>query len=177
MSRSLRKRARDFLGCYLPLPWYHGREFRKITGFLGRSSSWSRTQSEEYKLLQLRSLVDHAARNVPYYRRTFAEQNLSSNDLRTLDDLRKFPVLTKELMVEHREELKADHFESYRPILTTTSGTTGRGTKLYRSEHQEKWREAMVWHYYRKHGIQYGDPIVRVDNLVHISFWLWRVFF
>ncbi len=39
MSRSLRKRARDFLGCYLPLPWYYGREFRKITGFLEHSNS------------------------------------------------------------------------------------------------------------------------------------------
>ena len=64
MTRTLCKRARDFLGCYLPLPWYYGREFRQIGRFFEQSNRWSRAQLEEHKLLRLRELVDPATQGV-----------------------------------------------------------------------------------------------------------------
>lgn len=163
-KRSISKRVHDFLGCYLSLSWYYGREFRQALAFLERSRTWSREQVEAQKVARLRRLLRHAETKVPFYRHRFAEAGVSSRDFDSLDDLQRFPVLTKDDLINHHEELKADDFVSHRPILTTTSGTTGKGTRLYRSKRQESWRQAVVSHYCKRHGVNLGDRIVYVGS-------------
>lgn len=111
----------------------------------------------EYKLDCLRALVRHAELNVPYYKRLFKAEGITSSEVRSFEDYERLPVLTKDLLDENLEQLKADHFESFRPILTRTSGTTGRTTTLYRSAYQEAFRLAALWRHLKQHGFNFGD--------------------
>lgn len=164
MKRAPAKRVRDLLGCYLPLPWYYGRGFRRDFAFLKQSSDWKRDRLIEYKLAQLRKLVSFAEQHVPYYTRVFAEYGINSADIRTLDDFSRLPLLTKDLVTENLKSLKADDFDSHNPVLTATSGTTGKAMKLYRSQHQEEMRLAQFWRELHRHGFRFGDRQVKLES-------------
>ena len=57
-----------------------------------------RTPPEVIRARQLTALqaqLRHAFATVPYYRRTWAAAGVHPDDVKSLDDLRHFPVLTK----------------------------------------------------------------------------------
>lgn len=55
----------------------------------------SRADWDALKLARLRRHLRHAAEGSPYYRAAFAAAGVGPEDLRTLDDLRRFPTLDK----------------------------------------------------------------------------------
>lgn len=151
------KKARDFGFRFLPLDFYYGREFRKVHAFLKESSEWDRERILEYKLTRLKALVKHASQNVPYYRELFIKQGIDHNQINSLEDFTRIPVLTKQNLRENSEQLKANNFRKYKPIHTHTSGTTSEITFLYRSAVQEAWRKAVLWRIFEQHGVHFGD--------------------
>jgi phenylacetate-CoA ligase len=153
----LRKRVRDFLGCYIPLPYYYGRNFRRIFKFLLTSQHWPRDQMAQYKLDCLRALLRHAESHVPYYKRLFKSEGISSSDIGSFEDYARLPILTKDLLDQNLDQMKANNFASFKPILTRTSGTTGRTTTLYRSSYQESFRLAALWRHLSQHGFGFGE--------------------
>ncbi len=157
-----KKRVRDRLYCYLPLADYYGRDFKRTHAFLQRSRSWSRDQLEHYKLTKLKALIDHAQRNVPYYRELFGSLGLDSRDIKSLSDFAQLPILSKETLRSELEQLKADRFHTYKPFRTQTSGTTARMTTLFRSSYHESFRKAVVWRFYNEYGHQLRDRWVNV---------------
>ena len=47
----------------------YGRVFWETYNFLQKSQWWSKERLEEFQMLQLNKLLNHAYENVPYYRR------------------------------------------------------------------------------------------------------------
>jgi len=91
----LRKKIRDRAYCYLPLPDYYGRDFKRIYAFLLQSCHWSREQLQAYKLERIRALLSHAQEKVPYYRDLFKTIGLDSRDIKTLQDYSQIPILSR----------------------------------------------------------------------------------
>ncbi len=84
----------------------------------------------EDELLQLQNgklqkLVRHCYENVPYYRRVFEERNLTPADIQTRADLVKLPVLTKQLIREHYDELISKDASGRKYLEGSTGGSTG----------------------------------------------------
>ena len=63
----------------------------------------SREEIKTYQLQRLRRLLSHAYDNSSLYRRKFSEIGIKPEDIKTLDDISKLPLLTDELI---REEVK-----------------------------------------------------------------------
>lgn len=83
------------------------------------------------KLRQLQSerlqlLMHHAYKNVPYYQELFDRLKIKPDDLKTVQDLEKLPILTKDQVMQNFEKLKAKDVEQYKPTLYATGGTSGR---------------------------------------------------
>lgn len=87
---------------------------------------WTPAHLRKYQDGRLRSLVAHAYRNVPYYRRLFERAGVTPADIRTIDDLHKIPVSTKQdfLAVPLAERIDAT-LPARRLRKSTTSGSTG----------------------------------------------------
>jgi phenylacetate-CoA ligase len=81
---------------------------------------------------KLRSLVRHAYANSPFYRRRIDGAGLSVEDIATLDDLSKLPVLTKTDLVENGAALRARNFRDRDIHSSATGGSTGRSTPFVR---------------------------------------------
>jgi len=103
----------------------HYGTFRNTYSFLKKSQWWSREELEAYQLQQLKQLVHHAYENVPYYQRVFDERNLKPEDIQSLSDLQKLPFLTKDIVRENLEDLKAQNYPEEAFEYVTTGGSTG----------------------------------------------------
>jgi phenylacetate-CoA ligase len=107
-----------------------------------------RSSVDELRALQLERLrwtLQHAHRNVAHYRRSFAARGVHPDDLRTLQDLARFPLLSKQdfrdnypfgLFAVPREKVVRIH---------ASSGTTGRPTVVgYTRGDIDAWAELVA---------------------------------
>ncbi len=62
----------------------NGTSYSFWTSFLRESQMWDRHRIEEYQIEQLKTLLVHSSKNVPYYRKLFLNSDLT---------LKKFKVL------------------------------------------------------------------------------------
>ena len=99
----------------------------------------NRQDLEKLQLMRLRQSVERAEKSL-FYQKIFAENNLSTDSVHTLDDLRKFPFTTK------------DDLRNYYPFglaaiplkecvrLHSSSGTTGNPTVvLHSAKDLDEW--------------------------------------
>ncbi|MBA2882997.1 phenylacetate-CoA ligase [Desulfosalsimonas propionicica] len=75
--------------------------------------------------------IAKAVKNVPYYRELFKEQNLSLNDIKSFEDIKKIPLLEKQVLRENPQKLVDGHCNAKRLQVVHTTGTTGSPLKIY----------------------------------------------
>ena len=70
--------------------------------------------------------MQHAYRSVPYWRRVMDERGMRPEDVAGADALRDLPVMTKQLIQTHGDELRAAELGARGPVrLGRTGGSTG----------------------------------------------------
>ena len=70
-------------------------------------------------------MLNHAYENVPYYRKIFDKLGLVPKDIQSFKDLQKLPFLTKNIIQENVDDLKAKNYPECRFEYQTTGGSTG----------------------------------------------------
>ncbi|MDN5340179.1 MAG: hypothetical protein PWQ30_1288, partial [Euryarchaeota archaeon] len=115
--------------------------YRKTYAFLRESQRWSREELEAYQARALSRLLDHAYRNVPYYRRVFRERGLVPGDIRSPEDLKLLPYLTREDLQNNLPDLKARNYPESAFEYVTTGGSTGIPVGFYYEKGVSRARE------------------------------------
>ncbi|MGV3461379.1 MAG: phenylacetate--CoA ligase family protein [Flavobacterium sp.] len=80
---------------------------------------------QAYQETRLREALDYVAENSPYYKALFKREGMDVSSIKTLEDLQRLPVTTK----EHLQEFNDDFLCVPRAKIvdyTTTSGTSGK---------------------------------------------------
>jgi len=105
----------------------------------------SKEELEKLQLKRLQDVVKRAYENVPYYRKRFDDESIKPEDIKTLDDIQKLPLTTKDdlraaypfgMFAVPRQEIVEVH---------TSSGTTGKPTVSgYTREDLDIWSEVMA---------------------------------
>jgi phenylacetate-CoA ligase len=123
----------------------------------------SRDELTALQLRRLRWSLDHAYRHVGHYRKVFDRAGVHPEDLKSLEDLARFPTLTKSDLREHypfglfavaRERVARIH---------ASSGTTGQPTVVgYTQGDLDTWAGLMARSIYAAGG--------RRGQLVHIAY-------
>jgi len=90
-------------------------------------SQWrSRRDLQHHQLVQLRRLVRHASRHVPFYRRLYESAGVSADDLTSLEQLNRFPIVRRQDLQEcPKRDLVASDVNPDHCNSTRTSGSTG----------------------------------------------------
>ncbi len=142
-------RLRDFVFYPPQIHAYHKR--------LRESQYWSPQQRRADTQEKLARLLHHAVSRVPHYRRTLAPyQSRFANMVERLD-LSELPILTKQQIREHGQELWAENYAEYRPSVTQTSGTTGTPTKFLVDRQSHVVHFASIWNMLNWVGYRFGD--------------------
>jgi len=138
----------------VPLSVRHGREFRETRRLLERSQWWSRTRHEAYQLEQLKKTVALAYEVSPFYRGLYGRAGVRPEDLQTLDDIRRFPTITKDDLREHLEGMINPNVDRRNLIEFCTGGTTGPGVVIPFEESYRNRSRAFMWHLWENVGYQ-----------------------
>lgn len=99
----------------------------------------SRDEIVAFQNKQLRRLIDHAYKNVPYYRRLFNQNGLKPQDIRTTEDLPAIPITSKkDIQALPIEEVVACNVNLKQLVLHTTSGSSGEPSIIRRTRMEDR---------------------------------------
>jgi phenylacetate-CoA ligase len=97
----------------------------------GRLARFRTRKTASTRLRVLRGLIGHAARNVPLYADLYARAGVSPEDIGSLEDLARFPMVRRERLLGG-QHLQAGA-ERERLVTRCTSGSTGEPLTVYAS--------------------------------------------
>ena len=93
-----------------------------------------------------------------FYRKLYTDVGINKEDIKSLEDITKLPIITKDMIKAHAEEIRIA--PKWKLIKNHTSGTTGTPLMVY-EDWPSIWREQAYFYCYRKRcGYTYGQPIV-----------------
>ena len=155
--------------CWMKRLYRQGPRFQKHLKLLERTRGYSEDALRFFQNEQLRKMVRHCYRNVPYYQDLFHELRLSPEDIQTYEDLKKLPVLDKKTVKLNFDKLIDKKRRNVLCKMGVTSGTTGSPARFLRDynsinfEYAATWR---LWHtagdYGKKRASMRGGIIVPV---------------
>lgn len=123
-------------------------------------SLWTPEQVTEWQNQRLQALVKHVYEHTVYYRRIFDERGLTPKDIQTIDDLKKLPIINKEIAIAHHDEIVPDNLSSFRYRVRRTGGTTGEPMQYLIDENTWGYTSAAKLYAWRTTSYQYGDKFV-----------------
>ncbi|MHB9035555.1 MAG: phenylacetate--CoA ligase family protein [Armatimonadota bacterium] len=101
---------------------------------LEESQWWTPEQLREMQNEKLRVMVRHAYETVQYYRELFDAHNLRPDDIKTIADLPKIPLLSKDtIKANYPDKLASNRFDDKSVIECKSSGSTGAPVKFQTS--------------------------------------------
>ncbi|MFH1563683.1 MAG: phenylacetate--CoA ligase family protein [Nitrospirota bacterium] len=144
---------------YIVYPLHEFLRGRKTLKYLKdfEISQWySPAQLKKLQLVKLKSLLKHAYENVPYYKEKFDKLNFNIQEFKTIDDLKKLPVITKDEIKENFSKLIAKGWEESL-VRCSTGGSTGEPLIFLTSKIRAAQDQAVKMRNRRWWGIDLGD--------------------
>jgi len=97
----------------------------------------------------LRNLLLHAYQNVPYYNKIFKEIGIVKDSKVHLSEFSEIPILTKEVIKEHQEQLISKDYTTRKWYSSSTGGSTGEPTRFMQDGVYDEWGRAALYYYYK----------------------------
>lgn len=94
------------------------------------------------QLTGVQDIVRHAWNTVPFYRESWKAAGVEPNAIRSLDDLRQFPILTKSDIRTNADRLRSDAYRNEQVFTKTTSGSTGVPLSIVVDADSMAWKRA-----------------------------------
>jgi phenylacetate-CoA ligase len=129
---------------------------KKKYNFLKESEKWSLEKLEEYQLRKLKELLKIAYDNSKFYKQKFDAQQLDINDVKTLEDLKFFPIINKKDLITYTSQIHTN-LNFKKKFLATTSGTSGESLKFFREENADSFNRATIQRGYSWYNIHPWD--------------------
>ena len=85
----------------------------------------------EFRNQAFNDLVDHAYKNVPYYQNIMDEYGIPPKSIQSLEDLERFPILTKDAIRLAGDGLRAINYSDNACVRRRSGGTTGEPIASY----------------------------------------------
>lgn len=134
---------------------YTGEYYNYKKDFLARKNNDYNFELK-YQQEEMIRLLNHCAKNSPYYSKQLKNYNFSSWEI---SDLQKLPFLTKE---ELRNNI--DLITTTKECPSNTGGTTGKSLQVYFTLEDTKKRMAYLDAFKEKHGIKLGMRVARFSG-------------
>lgn len=126
--------------------------------------SWSREQIIEWQEEHLHDFIRHAYDHTQYYHHLFDTLGLKPEDIQCAEDLKKLPILTKEDILIHHNELIPDNLSAMRYRDACTGGTTGTPMHYYCSEDVWGYVTGAKIYSWKQTNYHYGDKFVALGS-------------
>jgi phenylacetate-CoA ligase len=127
------------------------------------SSRWPPERLWQLQERSLRKLLIHAYHNVPLYRSLYDQAGFRPDEFRSLDDLRKIPILQKQHLKEATpDEVIARGTRPHHCATVETSGSTGTPLRIFLGDIDQQWQRAVAWRILFEHGFRWTDRTLEI---------------
>jgi phenylacetate-CoA ligase len=135
----------------VPFNKRYGKVFDDTSKFLEDVEKWGYSQAKDYQFNELKRVLIHSYKNVPYYGKLFAEHEFNPV-IQSFDDIKKLPILTKSIIMDNFNDLISKNYNGNK-ILFKTSGSTGKRLEFYGEDSMFKKEAAYISHSFKSHGV------------------------
>ena len=123
-----------------------------------KSTEWlSNQELKKIQLKLLKKLICHCYYSVPYYRRWMDQLGISVESIKSLEDIRQFPILTKQDVLQAGKSIVSTKYPTWLMRTAYTGGTTGTPMLLRRSLFSIENEHAFVRRQWDWAKIGFGD--------------------
>lgn len=115
--------------------------------------------AEELNLIEeakFKKLINIAFKNSPYYKDKYFNFGVKRDDIKSINDIYKLPILDKEELRLNSKNIKTD-LEFKKLIKSETSGTTGQPLTFYKNEEWDSANRAAMYRGYSWYGVNPWD--------------------
>ena len=125
------KLRRNFL---LPIFWKYINRSNVPTYYQNlKEYQWnSLKENREIQRGKLFKLITYASQNIPYYQQVIKGHNITFSEDTVFEDIKKIPLLTKEIIRNHFDELHRFKDKTY--YRNISGGSTGESVVSYRDK-------------------------------------------
>jgi phenylacetate-CoA ligase len=127
--------------------------------FLNKTQWWGRSDLDRLQIKKLKLLLNHADKNVPYYHKIFKELNFQPNALTNINELKRLPILTKEIIKNNFQDLCARNYRKEDFISSATGGSTGTPMNFFIDRKWKACNEGAAYRAWSWSGYEIGDKI------------------
>ena len=127
-----------------------------------RSQFWSAERLAEHQWSSFRQLIAHAVATCPYYRDSFRRAGITPADLRSPEDIRRVPMVSKEEIQAHREQMISSRYRREDLIEDMTGGSTGSPMRFYYDRDRRDTRAAAALRHDRWTGWDIGERVAKL---------------
>jgi phenylacetate-CoA ligase len=110
---------------------------------------------EQLQIAKLNALLAHGWSNIPFLKRYWTEAGLDSRPLQHSSEIAQYPLITKQIITDNFDEMRASPFDGV-VLQKTTGGSTGDPFKFEYSQESYARRTAVMWRGYRWCGSDLG---------------------
>jgi len=150
---------------YITIPLYDIKDKQNISSILkdvNKSQYLSPEEIQKQQLKKLRSIVDYAFLHTKHYKKELSDCGYSPGDIRSLEDLKKIPLLTKEEIRANCMEMISDEYEIEQLRYKRTGGSTSVPLKLYVDNKAHRYKLAATIRHNEWAGYYRGDKLAAI---------------
>lgn len=150
MKKYLKETAKYLLRCYPVIRPY----IKRVDAMYEMSNEKLMNRNEKRFLYIFRRAYDKS----PFYYRLYTEAGIKKEDIKCLEDIKKLPVITKDMVKKYAQEMLT--VPKWQVMVGHTSGTTGTPLAVYSSWPSIWWNQAYTYSARLRNGFKYGQPLV-----------------
>jgi phenylacetate-CoA ligase len=125
---------------------------------------YSTNERKEWQNARLRQLIDYAYNNTKHYNQQFKQLGLLPENINSIEDLEKLPVLTKKTIRENLNNILSDCITSIPHIKSGTGGSSGDPLIYYQDRRSWSMCNANNIINWERVGYNYGDKFIALGS-------------
>lgn len=126
------------------------------------SLSWSKDEVENYQVKKIYELLEHAYKNVPFYKKRFDDSGFNYQEFKYLDQLKNIPFLTRTDIQNNSTELVSRNMDITLCSKGSSSGSTGVPVTYYHDANCTSASKAAIIFAKMLGGYKIGDKWINI---------------
>lgn len=153
----------------IPASWRYGAAYTRFQNEAREVETWDAEAIRRYQVAALRdSLI--AASKAPFYAERFADCGVDPTKFESLEQLKDYPLLTKQDLLLHREQMGNPEFGAKQRLYITTGGSSGVPVGFYLHKDVSRPKEqAYLEAQWSRRGYRVGDRVAVIRGGVTSS--------
>ena len=147
---------------FFPIYWRYIKRYKVLDYYKKlKDHQWNTIEeNREIQRKKLYMLIKYANQNIPYYKGVIKEHNIQFSEDTIFKDIKKFPILTKDIIRNNFNELYKFRDNTY--YRNTSGGSTGEPVIFYQDRNYLEWEIATKILFNEWAGRKIGEPMVKL---------------